>query len=749
MNKIEPLASVLVIAIISLATFVFDIMLPRGVAAGMPYILLVVGGIWLPKRRQVFYLALTGTCLTVLGYFYSSSGSTEWIVVVNRVLAIVIVWITAIIIVYTKTKEFDRRRSEAALDESNQRYRDLATGSLQGILVHCDQNLLYINDALCKMFGYESFDEISTLSSISELIHERDMFGPRNSAKGKWVAETSPYLKECKGVKADGTVFWFESSSRAVQWDGELAEQVTFMDITLRKTEEEILKDSEDRFRSAFENISVGNIVIDDRGIIEIFNSAAEKIFGYSPYEVVGKNVHILMPEPDNKKHEQYIQNFVSTGVRKITGGGREVIGLRKNGEEFPMHIGIGEMYIRGKLSFIGSVTDLTNIKELEGRLLQSQRMEAVGQLTGGIAHDFNNLLAVIQSNVDVLEIRLPKSETIAARAAAIKMAVDRGASLTNRLLAFSRQQELMATSTDVLSLVKSLEDMLRRSLGETIDISIMSASNLWNASIDEHQFENALLNLSINARDSMSDGGKLTIHTSNVTIDAINADMDEDLKSGDYVLVSVTDTGDGIPPTVLNKVFEPFFTTKEVGLGTGLGLSMVYGFAKQSRGHVTIKSEVGRGTTVHLYLPRATSVEANIVADFESMNAEGGSERILVVEDDPHLRSIAVEMLSEHGFQIDAACDGNEAFKYLNSDHKFDLLFTDVILPGSVNGIEIADEARRLQPDINVLYTSGYAESVIALEDQINSGMLMIGKPYQIEDLLRAIRGIFDTKAI
>ncbi|MBT5108843.1 MAG: PAS domain-containing protein [Rhodospirillaceae bacterium] len=388
---------------------------------------------------------------------------------------------------------------------------------------------------------------------------------------------------------------------------------------------------------------------------------------------------------------------------------------------------------------------DITEHKALEDRLRQSQKMEAVGQLTSGVAHDFNNLLLIMLGNAELLGAKIPVDEISQQPVAQIKDAVDRASSLTQRLLAFSRQQTLSPVAADVAKLIGGIEDMLRRTLGETITISLGLASDLWSATIDSHQFESALVNLAINARDAMPEGGALTIETENVVFDKAYARRHEEVTPGDYVKVSVHDTGAGMSREVLNKVFEPFFTTKDVGEGSGLGLSMVYGFVKQSNGHITIDSEIGHGATINIYVPRAQETAAIDEAMVNLPEIRHGKERILVVEDDENVRLVPVSILRDQGYEVIEAMDGEEAMAHITKGESFDLLFTDVLLPGGMNGVEIAKEIKRIQPGIKVLYTTGYAENTILREAQLNPDEFVLPKPYMRTELLDKIRVALD----
>jgi PAS domain S-box-containing protein len=390
---------------------------------------------------------------------------------------------------------------------------------------------------------------------------------------------------------------------------------------------------------------------------------------------------------------------------------------------------------------YLGTGSDVSKLVATSEQLRRAQRMEAVGQLTGGIAHDFNNLLAVMIGNAEILRDKVDNNEQALNSIDAIINSVERGSSLTNRLLAFSRKQAMVPVAADVTALIDGLEDMLRRTLGETIDLKVVSVPGMWPVTTDPHQFENALLNLAINARDAMPGGGSLTIETGNVSLDEIYTSQEAEVTPGDYVEIAVSDTGTGMSTEVLGKVFEPFFTTKEVGKGSGLGLSMVYGFAKQSNGHATIYSEVGRGTTVKLYVPRSRdSIDQENTGQGLS-DQDRAVERILVVEDDPAVREVPVSILRAQGYDIVEATDAVEAMARLRDGAPFDLLFTDIALPGGMSGVDIADAAKDIQPDIKVLYTTGYTENALVHRGNLEPGTNLVNKPYRRTELLEKVR--------
>jgi signal transduction histidine kinase len=376
-----------------------------------------------------------------------------------------------------------------------------------------------------------------------------------------------------------------------------------------------------------------------------------------------------------------------------------------------------------------------------ETQVRQAQKMEAIGQLTGGIAHDFNNILTVITGTIEILGDAVKDRPHLAQITNLISAAASRGADLTRHLLAFARQQPLQPRSTDVNALVIDAVRLLRPTLGEQIEIDSMLAHDSAPALIDPSQLSTAILNLALNARDAMPNGGKLTLETRNVVLDENYAGMNREVKPGNYVMIAVSDTGKGIPGSLLEKVFEPFFTTKDVGKGSGLGLSMVYGFVKQSNGHVKIYSEEAHGTTVKLYLPQVEGVADVPAAEAAIAPGEHGDESILIVEDDALVREYVVTQISRFGYRTLAASNAAEGLAIINDAERIDLLFTDVIIPGGMNGRQLATEAVKRRPGLKVLYTSGYTENAIVHHGRLDAGVLLLPKPYLSSDLARMIR--------
>uniref|UniRef100_UPI002FDF470F response regulator n=1 Tax=Noviherbaspirillum sp. TaxID=1926288 RepID=UPI002FDF470F len=385
-------------------------------------------------------------------------------------------------------------------------------------------------------------------------------------------------------------------------------------------------------------------------------------------------------------------------------------------------------------------------LERAHAQLRQSQKLEAVGQLTGGVAHDFNNVLQVINGNLQLLQMSLAGNPEAQRRLETAAYAADRGAKLSSQLLAFARRQPLRPAPTNLGRILRGMDDLLRRALGESVEIETVVAGGLWTTLVDPNQLENVILNLAINARDAMKGNGKLTLELGNAMLDDHYVSTEPEVMAGQYVMLAISDTGSGMTPEVLARAFEPFYTTKPEGAGTGLGLSMAYGFVKQSNGHIKIYSEVGSGTTIRVYLPRSMQPEVEAGAPPDNQ-ITGGAETILVVEDDAIVQATVVDMLSQLGYNILKAGDGQSALHILQSGVSVDLLFTDVVMPGPVRSPDLARHARQLLPDIEVLFTSGYTQNAIVHGGRLDPGVELLSKPYRREDLARKVRQMLSQK--
>ena len=396
-------------------------------------------------------------------------------------------------------------------------------------------------------------------------------------------------------------------------------------------------------------------------------------------------------------------------------------------------------------LGYRGTGTDLTEQHETQERLRQSQKMDAIGQLTGGVAHDFNNVLTVITGTIEILQEGVADRPQLATIAELIDQAAVRGAEITSQLLTFARRQPLQPRRVDINALVVDTCKLLRPMLGEHIEISAVLAGDAWPALADPSQLSAAIVNLAVNARDAMPGGGKLALETANVVFDEATS-SDGELGAGEFVMIAVADTGLGIPADIIDRVFEPFFTTKGIGRGTGLGLSMVYGFAKQTGGTVKIESEEGRGTVVRLYLPRSEGRVPTKEGSAPPVVALSGQETILVVEDDPLVRGYVIAQLGGLGYKTLVASDAEAALELVDQGAEFDLLFTDVIMPGGMNGRELAEVVLARRPGVKVLYTSGYTDEIVH-EERLDPGIALLRKPYRKSDLWKKIREVLAAK--
>jgi PAS domain S-box-containing protein len=503
------------------------------------------------------------------------------------------------------------------------------------------------------------------------------------------------------------------------------------------------LRESMARLTAVVETAVDGFILIDSRGRILLFNPACERLFGYRADEVFQENVKLLMPRTYSLHHDDYLRNFLQSGERKIIGIGREVVGRRKDGSTFPMDLSVGEAKQDGESIFVGIIHDLTERKLTERQLQQAQKMEMVGQLSGGIAHDFNNLLTVIVGNAEHLSEQLKSRLDLRQLADDICQAGERGAELARRLLAFSRRQLLRPRAIDCHELIASTCKLLKRTLRENIEVTTAFNIDAIFAFADSSQLESAVLNLALNAQDAMAAGGRLTISTGIASLDDNDQGVHPDIESGEYAMIAVTDNGEGMAPDVAARAFEPFFTTKEVGKGSGLGLSMVYGFVKQSNGHVSIYSEPGLGTTVRIYLPNVTPnasrSSSQPAADEEALPR--GNETILVVEDDPFVRSSVILKVESLGYKVVLAVDGREAVMKLRTNPEIDMLFTDIVMPGGMSGWEVAELAQQMRPGLPTVFTSGYALEALVDQGRAPMKSIVLTKPYRKAELAHRLR--------
>jgi PAS domain S-box-containing protein len=636
------------------------------------------------------------------------------------------------------------------------------------VLVDGQGLILLANPHTCSLFGYNA-DEL-TGQPVEQLLPERFRASHVKHLESYFQAPTVRAMGsglELLARRSDGTEFPVEISLGPYRKGESVYTLAAIRDISERKRMEAERQESlrqkellEERARAAqllaarnealraiFEASPLGIVTATREGIIDRWNSAAERIYGYTAEAAIGSSIWELHAEMEEEEDPS------SSEVRAAVSEGRELRNIlvtqrRKNGKVVDISLSSAPFHDAngGNSGFVFLIDDVTARRTIEQQLRQSQKMEAVGQLTGGIAHDFNNLLSIVICNLELLQEKLdPESEDRELSDMALAAGLH-GAELVKQILAFSRKQNLVPQRIDVNELVESMMNLLARSLGEQIEIILELEPRVWPAIADRVQLQTAVVNLATNARDAMPRGGRLMIQTGNTALDDNYARQFPELNAGEYVVVSVTDTGKGMAPETVERAFDPFFTTKPPGEGTGLGLSMVFGFVKQSGGHVRIYSELGQGTTICIYLPRANGEPA--VATPEQgvqCSARTKGARILIVEDNRDLAKSANRVLSDAGFVTEEATSADEAMAILQSGAKFDLLFTDIILTRGLNGIELAQELRGILPNLKVLFSSGFSEAALRVSGKTLVAGNFIAKPYRKDDLVAKVNSLLE----
>ncbi len=633
-------------------------------------------------------------------------------------------------------------RIAAALQEREERFRYVSRATNDAIWDwNLVDNTLWWNSGVERLFGFGIAD-LEQVGDWERHIHPDDRALVVASLHEGMQGGAEQWNHEYRFLRRNGSyAFVYDRAFMIRGSDGQVVRMVGSMtDLSERK-------EHEDRLREQAMLLDKARDAIIVRGLdmrIRYWNHAAERLYGVPRARAIGRALTEMIASQDEDAFSQADAQVFATGewsgrIQQCLHDGRNISidghwTLLRDNEGAPT----GVLKIN---------TDVTERVELEQRLAQSQKLEAIGQLTGGIAHDFNNLLTVIIGNSEMLAEGLGGAPRMQALASMIRTAGERGAELTNRLLAFARRQALEPTVVRPDELIEGMRNLLRRSLGESIDLLVRHAPDLARVSIDPGQFEAAILNLCINARDAMAGGGRLMIETCNVELDQDYADQRPDVIPGRYVQVAVSDTGAGMPPDIAERAFDPFFTTKPKGKGTGLGLSMVYGFTKQSGGHVAIYSEQGVGTVVKLYLPRIDGTSESAAATLDAAPATGGGETVLLVEDDELVSAHASQLLVDLGYRVVIASNGPEALEKLRTGIHVDILFTDVIMPGGMNGPQLAEAAHALLPGLPVLYTSGYTENAIVHHGRVDAGVNLLHKPYRRQTLADKIRSTLAGK--
>ena len=583
--------------------------------------------------------------------------------------------------------------------------------------------------------------------TAAEVVGQSDMrfFTPEDQAEGRpaeilaTARAVGHYAGEAWRVRKDGTRFWASVVVDAILDDkGRCIGFAKFTrDLSAKRAILEELRSSEQRLRLLIDSIvDYAIFTMDIDGTVTSWNAGAERAKGYREDEILGQNYAIFHTPEDQAAGNPARALAIARDTGQFVDEGWRV---RKSGERFWASVVIDPMrdeagILVGFAKVTRDITEKRALEQAKDELYQAQKMDTVGQLTGGVAHDFNNLLTAISCSLEGIAL-LNQDGRVQHLVEVAQRAADRGARLTHQLLAFARRQDLRPTASNVNHLIVSFDMLFRRAAGDSIEVEFDFGTELWLSDVDPAQFQLALLNLVVNARDAMPNGGTLSIATENVVIDPATAATWHDVAPGEFVAITVRDTGIGMSKAIRERAIEPFFTTKDVGQGSGLGLSQVYGFVRQSDGHIRIDSQVGYGTSVILYLPKSEKPElVETAAPAGSVNESFGS--VLVVEDDPDVLEIVLQVVKDFGYDALSARDSIEALAIMEQRRPIDLLFTDVVMPNGTNGVELAREARVLQPGIRVLLTSGYSRDALKKHSGFTETMAFITKPYSLSSL-------------
>jgi PAS domain S-box-containing protein len=614
--------------------------------------------------------------------------------------------------------------------------------------VNVDKVYTWVNRAGYEFFGEDVIGKDASFFFDDESEDTYEKMRPLFDGSEETIALES-WQRRCDGSKRR-LAWWCRSlkdeTGRVI---GALS---TARDITDRMLMESALHESEQTVLALFENAAQGILSIDAAGSILSFNVMAEKIFGYPREQIVGKKLGVLMPEKHSDSHEHHRQRYFANPRSRPMGLGMDLVGRRRDGSEFPVEISLSHIATAGGTVAVAFVNDVSERRraenerqKLERTLEHATKMEAVGRLAGGIAHDFNNLLTALSGFAEVVLDELPEDHPLHEGAKETLKTCQRSTSLVRRLLAVSRRQMLQPEVIDLNPKISEIEKMLRSVLGEDVELLVKLQPELGFVRADQSQIEQVILNLVVNARDAMPTGGRLVIQTASVDVDEAFVDQHLGLKSGPYVLISVSDTGSGMDRETLKHIFEPFFTTKERGKGTGLGLATVYGIVTQSEGKIWAYSEPGKGTTFRIYLPRITRTGEPEVVSSPSDSASRGSETVLVVEDENTVRLVAVGSLKKAGYHVLEASDGEGALRVsAEYDGPIQLVLTDVLMPG-IHGPELVKRLEERRPAIRALYMSGHADDALLHHGILEGGLSFLEKPFTRNDLAKKVREVLD----
>jgi PAS domain S-box-containing protein len=730
-SNISPSMLIGISLILALSIFIFDLSMPLGVAASAPYIALVLLGYFAPWWFYIYLMATLATILTIIGYYASPDGGIPWVVLTNRGLTLFAIWATAIIGAYIQKKE---AKFNTAINSASDGIISINTiGIIESF-----------NKGAETIFGYSSEEVIGKNVSILMPAPHRDRHNDYISRYLKThEARIIGKKTELKAQRKDGTKFPIELTVSESQYAGKFTFIGIIRDISERKYAAEQLN----KLSRAVKQSPVSIIITDAQGNIEYVNPKFTQVTGYEYEEIIGQSPRIL--KSGETPPEEYKKLWDT-----ITAGGQwrgMLHNVKKNGELFWESATISPIRnMDGEIThYLAVKEDITERLETENQLAHALKVEAAGQLTSGIVHDFNNLLTIITGNLQLLLDgigRRGNKEVKEILADAISASLDSG-ELIQRLLVLSRKEKLLTQEIDINAVITDNVRFLNRMMGQSINVNIDLNSDIQAVIADQNQLESALLNLAVNAQDAMPDGGNLTIKTSRIIIGPDGSAGNKELKPGNYIAITISDTGIGMDQDLINHACEPFFTTKEAGKGSGLGLSMVYSFAKQSGGQLHISSTPGTGTEITLLLPESDYGINDRKSEKIARHIPRGMETILVVEDNNNVRRFAVRSLQKLGYQVLETDNSDTAIEIISADrHPIDLLFSDIIIPGKKNGRELALWATKHDPDLKVLLTTGTRSELFDEQANHDDDLPLLRKPYSLEMLAQHIRIQLET---